>query len=88
MNSTKHLPVWYAGGLGNNRNVLKGVGQLIYAGFFISLTFKIMNTNALSKEEETRLLKQERLSIMTAFFVFAHVTLSLGTLNLTNNERK
>jgi hypothetical protein len=29
----KDFPAWYAGGIGNNRNALKGVGQLIYAGF-------------------------------------------------------
>lgn len=26
-------PVWYAGGIGNNRNALIGVGQLTYTGF-------------------------------------------------------
>jgi len=33
MNLTKLLPVRYAGGIGNNCNALKGVGQLTRAGF-------------------------------------------------------
>jgi len=33
MNLTKLLPVWYAGGIGNNCNALKGVGQLTHSGF-------------------------------------------------------
>ncbi len=48
------LPVWYGGGIGNNRNAFDGVGHLSYAGFYF-LIVKIMNTNALSKETELRL---------------------------------
>lgn len=33
MNKTKLLPARYAGGIGNNRNALKGVGQLTRSGF-------------------------------------------------------
>ena len=35
MNLIKLLPVWYAGGIGNNCNALKGVGQLTHAGFIL-----------------------------------------------------
>ena len=39
MNSIKLLPVWYGGGIGNNCNALKGVGQLTHAGFiFLKLS--------------------------------------------------
>ncbi len=54
MKTIKLLLAWYAGGIGNNRNALKGVGQLTHAGF-ISLTFQIMSTNNFSKETELRL---------------------------------
>lgn len=33
MKTKKDLPAWYVGGIGNNRNALKGVGQLIHVGF-------------------------------------------------------
>jgi len=33
MNTTKLLPVWYGGGIGNNCNALCSVGHLSYAGF-------------------------------------------------------
>jgi len=33
MNSKKLLPVWYGGGIGNNRNAFYGVGHLSYTGF-------------------------------------------------------
>lgn|GEM_PF-1676586 len=36
MKTIKLLPAWYAGGLGNNRSALKGVGQLTLAGFIFS----------------------------------------------------
>jgi hypothetical protein len=48
------LPVWYAGGIGNNCNALKCVGQLTHAGLY-SLKFQIMSTNTLSRETELRL---------------------------------
>lgn len=54
MISKKLLPVWYGGGIGNNRNALCGVGHLSRTGFF--LTHRIMSTNTLSKEAEIRLL--------------------------------
>ncbi|SFC64669.1 hypothetical protein SAMN05216297_101564 [Flavobacterium phragmitis] len=33
MKTKKDLPAWYVGGIGNNRNALKGVGQLTHVGF-------------------------------------------------------
>lgn len=48
------MPVWYAGGIGNNCNALKCVGQLTHAGLY-SLKFQIMSTNTLSKETESRI---------------------------------
>jgi len=39
MKSKKLLPVWYGGGIGNNRNVLCNVGHLSHAGF-IFLKYK------------------------------------------------
>lgn len=38
MNTTKFLPMWYAGGIGNNCNALKGVGQLTHMGFIPKLS--------------------------------------------------
>ncbi|CAC9973881.1 hypothetical protein FLAPXU55_01570 [Flavobacterium panici] len=46
--------MWYAGGIGNNCNALKGVGQLTHTGLY-SLNFQTMSTNTLSKETEIRL---------------------------------
>ncbi len=46
--------MWYAGGIGNNCNALKCVGQLTHAGLY-SLKFQIMSLNTLSKETELRL---------------------------------
>jgi hypothetical protein len=37
----KLLPAWYAGGIGNNRNALCGVGQLSDAGFIFCLTKRL-----------------------------------------------
>ncbi|WP_349306036.1 hypothetical protein [Flavobacterium tyrosinilyticum] len=54
MNTKNFLPVWYGGGIGNNRNALCSVGHLSYAGFIIPKC-KIMSTNTLSKETELRL---------------------------------
>ncbi|MCP2029603.1 hypothetical protein L1276_004797 [Flavobacterium sp. HSC-32F16] len=53
MISKKFLPVWYGGGIGNNRNALCGVGHLSCTGFFPNT--QIMSTKTLSKEAEIRL---------------------------------
>jgi hypothetical protein len=54
MNTKNFLPVWYGGGIGNNRNALCSVGHLRYAGFIIPKC-KMMSTNTFSKETELRL---------------------------------
>lgn len=54
MNTKNFLPVWYGGGIGNNRNALCSVGHLSYAGFIFPKC-KIMSTNTLSKEIQLRL---------------------------------
>jgi hypothetical protein len=33
----KFLPVWYGGGIGNNRNALCGIGHLSCAGFIFPI---------------------------------------------------
>jgi len=55
MISKKLLPVWYGGGIGNNRNASVSVGHLSCTGF-IFLNYRVMITNTLSKETEKRLL--------------------------------
>ncbi|SHG02524.1 hypothetical protein [Flavobacterium johnsoniae] len=48
------MPVWYGGGIGNNRNAFDGVGHLSCAGFLFPKR-QIMSTNVLSKETELKL---------------------------------
>jgi hypothetical protein len=60
MNKTKLLPAWHAGGIGNNRNALKGVEQLTHAGFILLnfQTYEYQHPFQRNRIEVNRILQQ------------------------------
>lgn len=52
----KSLPVWYGGGIGNNRNALCGVGHLSYAGFFLYTDYEYQNPFQRSRDKADQFL--------------------------------